>query len=503
MSITKASLIDLNGQELILDADADTSITADTDDQIDIKIAGSDVITLTSSAITSSAATTITVADNSAALTLKSTDSDASIGPILDLSRDNSSAADGDVTGTIRFIADDDANNQTTYVQLVSKIVDASDGSEDGSFHIESVAAGTTSQRVDVLRTETVINEGGSGSFDFRIESSSQANLFVVNAGDDDIGIGLANPTFASGNGMHFADNFKAGFGTGNGSRPDFQISGDNNGLAIACGTGADTADVLINTSGQVGIGTDNPTRLLHLKQDDTTTYAGNSAGTNIALHLANTSTGAAGNTIGIGLSSESNAEVYLNCVTSANNNGGDFVIATRYGGRAEKMRVRGAGGITFNGDTGDANALDDYEEGSWTPVYKDENDSAVTNLTDQSGFYVKIGATVYVQGTVRTQGSSSTSGLSGDLRITGLPYAATNATSSGHVSFHTHESSSSYNAPSELPRTSPIQGNQTFIAVHKYSGSGGRTTAFQVSDLNMSGNSNFMFFSGIYRTDS
>ena len=42
MSITKASLIDLNGQELILDADADTSITADTDDQIDIKIAGSD-----------------------------------------------------------------------------------------------------------------------------------------------------------------------------------------------------------------------------------------------------------------------------------------------------------------------------------------------------------------------------------------------------------------------------------------------------------------------------
>ena len=36
--------LDLNGKELILDADADTSITADTDDQIDIKIAGSDNI---------------------------------------------------------------------------------------------------------------------------------------------------------------------------------------------------------------------------------------------------------------------------------------------------------------------------------------------------------------------------------------------------------------------------------------------------------------------------
>jgi len=43
---------DLNGNELILDADGDTSITADTDDQIDIKIAGSDIATLTSSALT-------------------------------------------------------------------------------------------------------------------------------------------------------------------------------------------------------------------------------------------------------------------------------------------------------------------------------------------------------------------------------------------------------------------------------------------------------------------
>ena len=34
---------DFNGQEIIIDADGDTTITADTDDQIDFKIAGSDV----------------------------------------------------------------------------------------------------------------------------------------------------------------------------------------------------------------------------------------------------------------------------------------------------------------------------------------------------------------------------------------------------------------------------------------------------------------------------
>ena len=36
--------LDVNGQELILDADADTSISADTDDQIDIRVSGSDQI---------------------------------------------------------------------------------------------------------------------------------------------------------------------------------------------------------------------------------------------------------------------------------------------------------------------------------------------------------------------------------------------------------------------------------------------------------------------------
>jgi hypothetical protein len=38
---------DINGDELILDADADTSITADTDDQIDVRIAGADDFTIT------------------------------------------------------------------------------------------------------------------------------------------------------------------------------------------------------------------------------------------------------------------------------------------------------------------------------------------------------------------------------------------------------------------------------------------------------------------------
>ena len=51
MALSKATLIDLNSNELVLDLDADTGITADTDDTIHIKIAGSDELTLTSTAI--------------------------------------------------------------------------------------------------------------------------------------------------------------------------------------------------------------------------------------------------------------------------------------------------------------------------------------------------------------------------------------------------------------------------------------------------------------------
>ena len=52
MALTKATLIDLNANELILDLDADTSITADSDDTIDFKIGGSDEIKMTTTALT-------------------------------------------------------------------------------------------------------------------------------------------------------------------------------------------------------------------------------------------------------------------------------------------------------------------------------------------------------------------------------------------------------------------------------------------------------------------
>jgi len=58
-SLTLGATLDTNGNEIVLDADADTSITADTDDQIDIRIAGADDFQFTANTFTAQSGSTI------------------------------------------------------------------------------------------------------------------------------------------------------------------------------------------------------------------------------------------------------------------------------------------------------------------------------------------------------------------------------------------------------------------------------------------------------------
>ena len=63
--------LDVNGQELILDTDADTTITADTDDQIDIKVAGADDFRITANTFTALSGSGVVIPEGG--LTLGST----------------------------------------------------------------------------------------------------------------------------------------------------------------------------------------------------------------------------------------------------------------------------------------------------------------------------------------------------------------------------------------------------------------------------------------------
>jgi hypothetical protein len=83
--------------------------------------------------------------------------------------------------------------------------------------------------------------------------------------------------------------------------------------------------------------------------------------------------------------------------------------------------------GITFpatQSASSNANTLDDYEEGTWTPVITGSISVGSCTYTAQDGTYVKIGTYVYFACDVRP---SSTPTGTGILFITGLPYTAVN----------------------------------------------------------------------------
>ena len=194
MSQTKVQLVDLNGLEAIIDADADTSITADTDDQIDFRAGGTDIMSLTATTATFNDGVTISVADNSDNLTLTSTDADASVGPNLRLYRNSSSPADGDDLSTIDFEGRNDNSQDVVYGQIKALITDASDGTEDGKLEFYHMLNGSTAPSLQLTSTEVVINES-SNDIDFRVESNSDTHMFFVDAGNNAVCLGDTNLT--------------------------------------------------------------------------------------------------------------------------------------------------------------------------------------------------------------------------------------------------------------------------------------------------------------------
>ncbi len=119
------------------------------------------------------------VTGNDPALTVTSTDADASIGPLIVFKRESSSPADDDLLGRINFNGLNDASAGKTYGRIQTTIRDASDGTEDGELTLSTIVAGTNRSRAKFGATETVFNEA-SVDLDFRIESDSNTHRFFL-----------------------------------------------------------------------------------------------------------------------------------------------------------------------------------------------------------------------------------------------------------------------------------------------------------------------------------
>ena len=219
-----------------------------------------DGVTIKDGGIAATAASTITTADNTAQLTLKSTDADASVGPDFVLQRDSGSPADDDSLGRIRFVADNDAGEALDHISINASIRDASDGTEDAQLTFNMLTAGAVVDAFHISPTETVFNDA-SADRNFRIESNDNAVMFVVDGENNRVGIGTNTPdmlldvtgVISAGAGTDEdlqqwnigSDNVKAkmtyldasanrGFAIGTSSQHDFFLRTDNNiGLKV------------------------------------------------------------------------------------------------------------------------------------------------------------------------------------------------------------------------------------------------------------------------------
>jgi hypothetical protein len=84
--------------------------------------------------------------------------------------------------------------------------------------------------------------------------------------------------------------------------------------------------------------------------------------------------------------------------------------------------------GITFpaaQSASTDANTLDDYEEGTWTPNIGRTGSNPTVTYTSQVGRYIKVGRLVYISGTLNW--SANTGGAGAGWLIFNLPFTVAN----------------------------------------------------------------------------
>ena len=195
-----AAIVDAFATLNVVDLLVDDDLTVTDDATVGGTLGVTGVLTTTATTVfnggfTATADSTITIDDNGVALELISTDTDAIQGPILRLSRAVAGAAD-DIIGTIQYYGQDVAGNNQQYVELQSEIVDATEGSEDSSFIIKTYAAGDIGDKLSILPTEVVFNEG-SRDIDFRVESDNRTHALFIQGSDGLVGINQDTPTQA------------------------------------------------------------------------------------------------------------------------------------------------------------------------------------------------------------------------------------------------------------------------------------------------------------------
>ena len=272
-----------------------------------------------------------------------------------------------------------------------------------------------------------------NGTSDIVVATNAAERMRITSTGN--VGIGTSSPSYK----LDVDGDTRLGITAspklymlstgGNGNNERFYIEGYADGGTYGGGFKLATRNdynifntaVTVDRNGNVGIGTTSPESKLHI--------ASSAAGSDVTLYVDNNAASTLNNSARLKFSADAGASVSgggaeLNCLNvNAGNGAVDLFIKSWTGASyTEKVRFPAAGGITFNGDTAAANALDDYEEGTWTPVLIAAGGGGQASYTTQLGTYTKIGrqvtATFHL---VFTKGTLS----GGTLQLTAFPFTA------------------------------------------------------------------------------
>jgi hypothetical protein len=234
------------------------------------------------------------------------------------------------------------------------------------------------------------------------------------------------------------------------------------------------TEDMRINSSGDVGIGTTSPTAKLEV-------IGSSEAATSIFR------VGANGNG-GIIWRSANNTSVGYIQVNSDN-----VEYRSTNGSAGAYLQKSGISFPATQFSSADANTLDDYEEGTFTPAFQAQT-GTLGSITyeNRSGKYTKVGNVVYFSLQFYTSAFAAGS-ASGDLYIGGLPFTVASATQSsiylGDVRLWNTDN----------PNAGYVQNSNNYLGILYRTTANGEVAWLNVTDARTANPGNVIGISGFY----